>query len=79
MVKKALLWKKCPLKFFSVLKEHVVVFSGSVSRDYKMKYLFTFNSQKPHTLRILDKYFLPIHCRPNRKAYMTKTIFEDSF
>ncbi len=88
-----LFWKKMPSKTYlaqterrqpgyKVAKDRLtLLLGGNASGDYKIKPMLIYRSQKPRALKgtCMAQNSLPVFWRSNRKAWMTRSLFEDWF
>ena len=86
-----LYWKRMPDRTFisrnekfasgyKVSKERLtLLFGANAAGDFKLKPLLIYLSENPRSFKGLNKKNLPVIWRSNKKAWMTKIIFEDWF
>lgn len=86
-----LYWKRMPDRTFisrdeksasgyKVSKERLtLLLGGNASGDFKLKPLLVYMSENPRAFKGLDKKQLPVIWKSNKKAWMTKYLFEDWF
>lgn len=65
---------------YKVSKERLTLLLGAnATGDFKLKPLLIYLSENPRPFKRLNKNQLPVIWRSNKKAWMTKAIFEDWF
>ncbi|CAM1327229.1 Uncharacterised protein at_DN1968 [Pycnogonum litorale] len=86
-----LFWKKMPNKTYLAKKEKsqpgykvakdrlTLLLGGNASGDYKLKPMLVYRSLKHRALKGINNNSLPVYWRSNRKAWVTKSLFEDWF
>ena len=86
-----LFWKRMPTKTYLAKKEKsqpgfkvakdrlTLLFGGNASGDLKLKPMLIYRSENPHALKGYSKHSLPVYWKSNKKAWVTKSLFEDWF
>ncbi|XP_043835158.1 tigger transposable element-derived protein 1-like [Dromiciops gliroides] len=86
-----LFWKRMPSRTYISKKENTqpgfkvsrdrltLLLGGNAEGDFKLKPMLVYWSQNPRALRGYNQQSLPVLWRSNKKAWMTKAIFEDWF
>lgn len=87
----ALFWKRMPSKTYLAKDEKVspgyktskdritLLVGGNADGDFKLKPMLINRTQNPRALRLHNKNSLPVLWRANKKAWVTKSLFEDWF
>lgn len=58
------------------IKDRITLLLGGNIAGFKIKPLVINQSENPQALKNVNKHTLPVYFRSNRKAWMTKTLFE---
>jgi hypothetical protein len=86
-----LFWKKMPSRTYLAEKERsqpgykvskdrlTLLLGGNASGDLKLKPLLIYRAQNPRVLRDIPKNALPVIWKANKKAWVTRQIFEEWF
>ena len=65
---------------FKAFKDRVtLLFAGNAAGDCKLKPMLVYRAENPRALKGLNKRFLPVVWKSNRKAWVTAKIFEEWF
>ena len=65
---------------YKVAKDRLtLLFGGNATGDCKLKPLLIYRSLNPRAFKGFSQHALPVFWRSNKKAWMTKTMFEDWF
>lgn len=84
-----LYWKKMPSRTFISKEERqasgfkaakdrlTLLLGGNATGDFKLKPLLVYHSETPRAMRGTDKTSLPVVWRSNRKAWVTREIFQE--
>lgn len=86
-----LFWKKLPSRTFISVNENsspgykiskdrlTLLLGGNAAGDFKIKPMLVYRAENPRALKNLAKNKLPVLWRSNKKAWVTKALFEDWF
>ncbi|XP_007665107.1 tigger transposable element-derived protein 1 [Ornithorhynchus anatinus] len=86
-----LYWKRMPRRTYISVKEKMtpgfkvskdrltLLVGGNAAGDFKLKPLVVYHSENPVALRGFSKSFLPVLWKANRKARITRVVFENWF
>lgn len=86
-----LYWKKLPSRTFIAVNEKscpgykvskdrlTLLLGGNAAGDFKLKPMLVYRAENPRALKGLTKNHFPVLWRSNKKAWVTKTLFEDWF
>lgn len=86
-----LYWKKLPSRTFIAVNEKscpgykiskdrlTLLLGGNAAGDFKLKPMLVYRAENPRALKGLSKNNFPVLWRSNKKAWITKNLFEDWF